>query len=324
LAYSVGLDYCVLNKKIRQETPMEIERITPAAPRSESTRGFSLALSAYLLWGILPLYIKAVAHISPAEVLAHRVLWSIPIAAVVLIVLGQTKDLKAAFRSPRTILLACMTATLITINWGIYVWAIGAGHAIDAALGYFINPLFSIFLGAVLLKERLLPLQIAAISLAAVAVVILTWDAGTMPWVALGLTCSWGFYGFFRKTLPVGANQGFLLEVLLLSPAAIGYMIYLGVTGSGHFLADSSSDTILLLVAGAVTAIPLMLYGNGAKLLQLSTIGIMQYIAPTIVFLIAVFLFNEHFSTAKLVSFCLIWTALVIYTFAMLRQLKGR
>ncbi|MNE46173.1 hypothetical protein D3C80_1404970 [compost metagenome] len=167
-------------------------------------------------------------------------------------------------------------------------------------------------------------MQIAAISLVVVAVIILTWDAGTMPWVALGLTCSWGFYGFFRKTLPVGANQGFLLEVLLLSPAAIAYMIYLGVTGTGHFFMATTSDTLLLLAAGIVTAVPLMLYGNGAKLLQLSTIGIMQYIAPTIVFLIAVFFFKEHFSTAKLVSFCLIWTALVIYTFAMLRQLKGR
>lgn len=303
---------------------MEIERTTTAAPRSESARGFTLALSAYLLWGFLPFYIKAVAHISPAEVLAHRILWSIPIAAIVLIVLGRTDDIKAALRSPRTILMACLTATLITINWGIYVWAIGAGHTIDAALGYFINPLFSIFLGAVLLKERLLPLQIAAISLVVVAVVIITWDAGRLPWVALGLTCSWGFYGFFRKTLPVGANQGFLLEVMLLSPAALAYMIYLGVTGTGHFFMGTANDTLLLLAAGLVTAIPLMLYGNGAKLLQLSTIGIMQYIAPTIIFLVAVFFFKEDFSSAKLVAFCLIWAALVIYTYAMLRQLKGR
>lgn len=294
-------------------------------PTNEDTAsGFAFALSAYFLWGFLPFYMKAVAHISPFEVIAHRVLWSVPIAAGVLIALKRTDDLKVALKSPRMLLMACMTAALISINWGIYVWAIGAGRALDTALGYFINPLFSIFLGAILLKERLKPAQMAAIALVVIAVAILTFEAGSLPWVALGLTVSWGFYAFLRKTLPIGPNQGFLLEVLLLSAPALAYVIYLGGTGQGHFLAASGTDTILLACSGFVTAIPLILYANGAKLLRLSTIGIMQYIAPTMIFLVAVFAFREPFGPARAVAFPLIWLALVIYSWPMIADLRRR
>jgi chloramphenicol-sensitive protein RarD len=216
--------------------------------------------------------------------------------------------------------MAAVTATLISVNWGIYVWAIGTGHALDTALGYFINPLFSILLGAVILKERLKRTQIAALALVVLAVVILTVEAGRLPVVALALTFSWGFYAFFRKTLPIGPNQGFLLEVLLLSPIALGYLVYLNLEGGGHFLMGNTTDSVLLAAAGLVTAIPLILYANGAKLLRLSTIGIMQYIAPSMIFITAVFVFNEPFSAAKAVAFPLIWSALVIYTLPMLRQ----
>lgn len=294
--------------------------VSAPAENRDSLNGFLFALSAYLLWGFLPLYMKALAHISPAEVIAHRILWSIPVAGLLLIILKRTDDLKKAIRNPKMLGMAAVTATLISVNWGIYVWAIGAGHALDTALGYFINPLFSILMGAVLLKEKLKKTQIAALALVVIAVVILTVEAGRLPVVALALTFSWGFYAFFRKTLPIGPNQGFLLEVLLLSPIALGYLVYLNVQGGGHFLMGNTTDTILLASAGLVTAVPLILYANGAKLLRLSTIGIMQYIAPSMIFITAVFVFNEPFSVAKAVAFPLIWSALVIYTLPMLRQ----
>ncbi|PLK69471.1 EamA family transporter RarD [Rhizobium sp. TH135] len=294
--------------------------VSAPAENRDSLNGFLFALSAYLLWGFLPLYMKALAHISPAEVIAHRILWSIPVAGLLLIILKRTDELKKAMRNPRMLGMAAVTATLISVNWGIYVWAIGTGHALDTALGYFINPLFSILMGAVLLKEKLKKTQIAALALVVLAVVILTVEAGRLPVVALALTFSWGFYAFFRKTLPIGPNQGFLLEVLLLSPIALGYLVYLNLQGGGHFLMGNMTDTILLASAGLVTAVPLILYANGAKLLRLSTIGIMQYIAPSMIFITAVFVFNEPFSMAKAVAFPLIWSALVIYTLPMLRQ----
>ncbi len=294
--------------------------VTAPAENRDSLNGFLFALSAYLLWGFLPLYMKALAHISPAEVIAHRILWSVPVAGLLLIILKRTDELKKAMRNPRMLGMAAVTATLISVNWGIYVWAIGAGHALDTALGYFINPLFSILLGAVLLKEKLKRTQIAALALVVVAVLILTVEAGRLPVVALALTFSWGFYAFFRKTLPIGPNQGFLLEVLLLTPFAFAYLVYLNLQGGGHFLMGNTTDTILLASAGLVTAVPLILYANGAKLLRLSTIGIMQYIAPSMIFITAVFVFHEPFSTAKAIAFPLIWSALVIYTLPMLRQ----
>lgn len=291
----------------------------PAVKNEDSPKGLFLAVSAYLLWGFLPLYMKALAAVPVLEVLAHRVVWSVPVAGAILVWLGRTADLKVALRSPRMIGMAAMTAALISVNWGIYVWSIQSGHALEAALGYYINPLFSIFLGAVLLGERMNRAQVVAIALAALAVVVLTWEAGQVPVVALGLTVSWGFYAYLKKRLPLGPNQGFMLEVLILMPFALGFLGFVGVQGGLVFGRDAWL-TGLLLVAGVVTAVPLMLYANGAKLLRLSTIGILQYIAPTMIFLTAVFVFDEPFGMARAVAFPMIWVALVIYTGSMLRR----
>ncbi|MDV4179160.1 EamA family transporter RarD [Rhizobium brockwellii] len=304
---------------------MSTDASVPLAKNEDSPRGFAFALTAYLLWGFLPIYMKAVAHISPAEVIAHRIVWSLPLAGIVLVVLGRTQDIRAALSSPRMLAMAALTASLITVNWGTYVWAIGAGHSLDAALGYFINPLFSIFLGAVFLKEKLQPLQIAAIALAALAVAILALDSGGIPWVALTLAISWGFYALLRKTLPLGPNQGFFLEVLILSGPALLYILYLEFgSGQGHLYRTGLADTTLLLGCGVITAVPLMIYANGAKLLKLSTIGIMQYIAPTMIFLIAVFIFHEPFGTARMIAFPLIWAGLFLYSWSMLKGSRGR
>lgn len=304
---------------------MSADANVPVLKNEDSPRGFAFALTAYLLWGFLPIYMKAVAHISPPEVIAHRIVWSLPLAGIVLIVLGRTQDIRVALRSPRMLAMAALTALLITVNWGTYVWAIGAGHSLDAALGYFINPLFSIFLGAAVLKEKLRPAQIAAIGLAGLAVVVLAIDGGGVPWVSLTLTISWGLYALFRKTLPLGPNQGFFLEVLILSIPAFFYILYLEFgTGEGHFYRTGWQDTALLLGCGLITAVPLMIYANGAKLLKLSTIGIMQYIAPTMIFLIAVFIFKEPLGTARMIAFPLIWAGLFLYSWSMLRGSRGR
>ena len=296
----------------------------PADTNTDNLRGYGFAVSAYVLWGFLPLYMKAMAHIPPGEVLIHRILWSVPIAGVILWALGRTADLTAALRSPRTLAMAAVTAALVSLNWGIYIWAIVTDHALDAALGYYINPLFSVFLGRVLLGERLNPAKWLAIALAAAAVVVLTAEAGRVPLVAVALTLTWGFYAYFKKSLPVGPNQGFLLEVLLLAPFALGFLIHGLVTGQGHFLAGAPQDTWLLIGSGVVTAVPLMLYANGAKLLRLSTIGILQYIAPTMIFLIAVFVFGETFGPARMIAFPMIWLALVIYSASLLREARRK
>ena len=288
----------------------------------DTPAGLAYAVSAYVLWGFLPLYMKLLHHIPAAEVVAHRVLWSVPIAGAVLVALGRTADLRAALTSPRTLAMGVLTAGLISINWGIYVWSIGAGHALDAALGYYINPLFSVALGALLLGERPSPLQMVAIALAVSAVVVLTVAAGSLPWVAIGLFVSWGFYALCKKQLPVGPNQGFLLEVLILLGPALAYIGWLAAQGQGHFLVGVARDSWLLFGCGAVTAIPLMLYANGAKRLRLTTIAILQYIAPTMIFLCAVFVFDEPFGRARMIAFPLIWMALLIYSVSMLRQMR--
>ncbi len=286
----------------------------------DSLKGFVLATSAYVIWGFLPIYMKALADLPPAEVIAHRVVWSIPIAGLVLWVTRRMSDLRAALRSPRTLMMATVTAMLISVNWGIYVWSIGAGHALDAALGYYINPLFSIFLGAVLLGERMSPRPMVAIGLATVAVLILTIASGRLPIAALGLTFSWGFYAYFKKSLPIGPNQGFLLEVLILMVPAIGYIGWLVANGQSSFFTGDLGASWLLLGCGAVTAIPLMIYANGAKLLRLSTIGILQYIAPTMIFLTAVLVFGEEFDMARRIAFPMIWAALLLYTSSMVKR----
>ena len=297
-----------------------------AAPEQpgDSPRGLAYAIGAYAFWGFLPIYMKAVAHIPAPEVVAHRVIWSVPIALMVLVATGRTADLTAALRRPRLIAMAALTAALITLNWLIYVWAVGHGQTIETALGYYINPLFSIFLAAVLLGERLNRAQWLAIALAGAAVLLLTIEAGSLPAVALGLTFSWGFYAYFKRSLPLGPNQGFTLEVLVLLPLAVAALIWFEREGTGHFLGGTMRDKLLLIGCGPVTAVPLMVYANGAKLIRLSTMGILQYIAPTLIFLTAVLLFGEPFEGARLIAFPMIWAALLMYSLALVREARSR
>mgnify|MGYP002715723230 FL=1 len=291
---------------------------------ADSPRGLILAIATYVMWGFLPLFMKELAHVPPSEVIAHRVLWSLPIALGVLIWQRRSAEVMAALRRPHLLVMALVTAALISVNWMIYVWAVGNNHALDAALGYYINPLFSILMGATLLRERLNRAQMVAIALASLAVVVLTVQLGRLPLVAIGLMLTWGFYAFCKKSLPLGPTQGFTLEVLLLTPFALAYVLWLGASGQSHFASGSLADTLLLIACGPVTAVPLICYATAAKQLRLSTIGILQYIAPTMIFLTAVLIFDEPFGAAQMIAFPMIWAALVIYTLSMLRSAGAR
>lgn len=286
----------------------------------DTRRGFAFALAAYLLWGALPLYLKALEHVPVLEVLAHRIVWSVPVALAVLMALGRTADLRAALQTPRIMGMAMVTAALVSVNWGVYFWSIQTGQAVEAALGYYINPLFSILLGALFLRERLSARQWLAVALAAAAVMVLTIETGRLPVVALTLTFSWGCYALLKRALPVGPNQGFTLEVMLLAPFALGLMVWMQGQGTLHLPRAGALDLVLLLGCGVVTAVPLMFYANGAKGLTLSTIAIMQYITPSFIFLIAIFVFGEPFEGARLVAFPMIWAALALYSSEILRR----
>lgn len=297
---------------------------TPDIPQQqdEAVKGVLFALSAYLIWGFAPLLFKALQHVPPVEIVLHRVIWSIPVAGVVLFALGRTSDIRAAFKSPRTMAMAAVTALLITGNWALFIWAVGVDRTVETALGYYINPLISVCFGVVLLGDRFTRAQMVAISIAAFAVVLLTIGAGFLPWISLLLALSFAVYGYLRKTLPVGPSQGFFLEVLLMGAPAIIWVCRLEASGEGHLLNGTSSDVMLLMLCGPVTAAPLILYAFGAKLLRYSTIGLMQYIAPSIIFILAVFVFGEHLSAWQLAAFVLIWTALVIYSWSAIAVQK--
>ena len=295
----------------------------PTVPTNGDTlSGFCFAFSAYFLWGFLPIYMKMLAHFPSAEIVAHRIIWSVPIAGIVLILMGRTKDVRAAILNPKTLAMGFLTALLITINWGIYVWAISTDRTLDAALGYYINPLFSVCLGAIFLHESITRSQMAAITLAAAAVVFLAVSNGSVPWVSIGLTVTWGLYALCKKQLPIGPNQGFFLEVLILFFPALAYVGWLISQDQNHFDLSMTHNTWLLLGCGLITAIPLLLYANGAKGLQLTTIAFMQYIAPTLIFLVAVFVFGEEFGQVRMIAFLMIWAALIVYSISMFRNMR--
>lgn len=292
--------------------------------KNEQTRaGFIYAFSAYFLWGaLLPPFIKLTEHMSAVEVVAHRALWSLPIAGILLVILGRTKDIIPTLKDPKKMGILFITSAIVSLNWAIYVWAIFVDRTIESALGYYINPLISVALGAIFLGDRFTKPQLIALALATSAVVLLTVQSGTLPWVSLSLAISFAIYGFLRKTVDVGPTQGFLIEVLILSVIAIPVIIWLQVSGEGHMF-DGTSNTALLIACGPATAVPLILYAFGAKRLRLSTLGLMQYIAPTLIFMNGLFVFNEPFSKWQFAAFSLIWIALAIYSWSAIKQSKN-
>lgn len=282
-----------------------------------SRAGFFFALSAFLIWGCLALYWKATSHIDAVEVTMHRVIWSLPVAGVILWLMGRTGDILPTLKSPKKLAILFFTSLLISFNWGIFIWAISVDRTLEAAMAYYINPLMSVAMGAVFLRERFNKLQLAAILLALLAVIILTLMQGVLPWISLSLALTFALYGLIRKTVDVGPTQGFLVEIILIYPIAVAYIIWLMVKGNFAFGSTGNLDIFLLMCAGPATAVPLILYANGAKRLRLSTIGMMQYIAPTMIFLIGVFIFKEELKEPQIIAFILIWMALAIYSWSM-------
>jgi chloramphenicol-sensitive protein RarD len=275
--------------------------------------GILSAALAFLCWGLFPLYFHAIDEVPPLQILAHRMIWSLLFLLVVLTVRRQWGWLRLA-RQPRVLGVFAASACLLSVNWLIYIWSVNNGHVIEASLGYFINPLVNIMFGFLLLKERLRRAQWLAIGVAALGVAWLTWQAGTIPWIALALAASFGGYGLMRKTAPLGALEGLSFETMVLFPLAAVYVSWLTVHGQNAFINTPSNATrALLMAAGPITAIPLLLFASGARRIPLSVLGLLQYLSPTLQFLIGVALFHEVFTAERLVGFVLIWIALVLF-----------
>ena len=282
------------------------------------------AALAYILWGLFPLYIKLVAHVPVLEIVLHRSLWALVFVLALLALRRQFGWLAPVLRQPRTLAIFGLSALLLGGNWLLYVWAVNNGRVLDASLGYFINPLVNVLLGFVVLHERPRPLQWAAVALAAGGVLWLAAGAGHVPWVSLLLAASFGFYGLLRKTAPLGAIEGLALETLLLGPLAAAALLWLSASGQGHFLQGDGRTDVLLLAAGPATAIPLLLFAYGARRVTLATLGLLQYLGPSIQFVLAVFLYHEPLGASRGVGFALIWAALALYSAESLRLMRRK
>ncbi|MFS0737368.1 EamA family transporter RarD [Sphingomonas sp. 1P06PA] len=277
-----------------------------------------MGVAAYGIWGLLPLYLKLLSGVPALQILAHRVLWSLLLLAGAALLLGRGRTILAAVSAGRTALMLAASAALIAVNWLVYIWAVNGGHVLEASLGYFINPLVNVALGVAVLGERLRPRQGVAVALAAIGVLAMAIAGGGAIWVPLTLAFSFGTYGLVRKLAPIDALGGLLVETALLAPACLAVLAWAGATGAGVFGADRATDGLLIL-AGAVTAIPLLLFAAAAKRLRYATIGLLQYIAPTLQFVLAVTLFGEALLPIHLFTFGCIWAGCAIYAFDMLR-----
>jgi chloramphenicol-sensitive protein RarD len=285
-----------------------------------SNNGILYGILAYGSWGLFPLYFKAVASVVPIEVLAHRVVWSFVILAILVGLLGRWGELWRELHSRKLVLMLGLCTLLIGVNWLTFIYSVASEQLLQASLGNFINPLINIFLGVVLLRERLRPYQMLSIGLAIVGVLVLTVFAGKVPWIALTLAITFSLYGLLRKILPVDGFVSLTVETLLLTPLALAYF---GYAGASHKLTGNGLGIFgLLLLSGPMTTIPLLFFGAAARRLRLSTMGILQYLTPTLHFLIAIVLFKEHFSIVQLASFACIWTAIGIYTVDSFRAMQ--
>jgi chloramphenicol-sensitive protein RarD len=287
---------------------------------TDGRRGFLMGLGAYGLWGLFPLYWPLLEPAGALEILAHRVAWSAVVMVVLVVAVRRTAELRRHLRSPRTVLLMAAASAVIGANWGLFIWGVNNDHVIETSLGYFINPLVTVLLGVFVLGERLRAGQWASLGLAAVAVAALTIDYGRPPWLALSLACSFAAYGLIKKTAGVGAVEGLTVETLLLAPVALGFLVLLGAHGDQHFTGHGVDHALLLTTTGLVTAVPLLLFGGAASRIPLSTLGLLQYLTPTLQFLLGLLVFGEPMPTTRWVGFALIWTALALFTVESLRQ----
>lgn len=278
----------------------------------ETRRGLGYGVSAYLIWGLFPIYLKALGPVGAGEVLGHRIVWSLVLTAAMIVVARRWAAIRDLVRKPRLLGLLLATATIITVNWLVYIHAVATDRMLAASLGYYLNPLVSVVLGVVVLKEKLSRAQVGALVLALAGVAVLGVNAGEALWISLTLAFSFATYGLLRKMAPVDPLSGLAIETGFLAPLAGGYLLWLGAQGQASFGNDSKID-LLLLASGIVTAVPLLLFSAAAKRLRYATVGILQFIAPSLVFLLAVFAFGETLTWAHVVCFAAIWTAVLVY-----------
>ncbi|MFZ3579021.1 EamA family transporter RarD [Virgibacillus sp. DJP39] len=294
---------------------------------TDEKSGIIYTACAYLLWGFLPIYWKLIQNVPAGEILAHRIVWSFLFMIAVTLVMRKgkafIKECKLIVRDKKKLIGISLASVMISINWLTYIWAVNSDHVIQASLGYYINPLVSILLGIIVLKETLTQRQLLSFILAGIGVIYLTFSYGVFPWVSLLLAFSFGFYGLLKKMVDIGAMFGLAIETMIVTPIAL---IYVSLFSENIFTKSAiSSDTNLLLIgAGVVTAIPLLLFASGAKKIPLSMVGFLQYIAPTIMLVLGVFVYHETFSISHLISFILIWIALIIYMGSAYRRPSKR
>jgi chloramphenicol-sensitive protein RarD len=279
----------------------------------EHRLGLAYGFSAYLVWGFFPIYLKAVAAAPVMEVLAHRVVWAFLFLLALCAVTGQLATVRAALANRKALAVLAGSTVLIAINWGVYIFSVMNGRMLESSLGYYINPLVNVLLGVVILGERLeMPVRFAT-ALAALGVASMAMSLGHVPWISVTLAFSFGLYGLLRKLAPVGALSGLLIETLMLLPFTAGFLLSRAASGSGVFLRTSGTLDLLLLLSGPATAVPLLCFAAAARRLPLSTLGFLQYLSPTIQFLLAVLVYREPFDTARLGAFVLIWAAVVVF-----------
>lgn len=282
---------------------------------AETRRGFFLGAAAYAMWGLFPLYWPLLEPSGAVEILAHRVFWSLAAMAVLVLALGRARHVGAVVANRRTLGILAVAAAVIAVNWGTYIWGVNNGHVVETSLGYFINPLVTVLLGVVVLGERLRPLQWVALGIAALAVVGLTVEYGRPPWVALVLAFSFATYGLSKKKANVGAVESLTLETLVLAPIAAGYILWLVDHGTSTFGGEGVPHEVLLVATGLVTVVPLICFGAAATRVSMTTIGLLQYMTPTIQFALGVLLFHEAMPPMRWVGFSAVWLALVIFTY---------
>jgi len=275
-------------------------------------KGILYALGAYSLWGLFPIYWKWLQDVPALQLIGHRIGWSFIMLMIVIFTTKQWTKLRSTL-TWRVLGVYLIAGLLLSINWLIYVWGVNSGHIVETSLGYFINPLLSVLLGVIFLKEYLRPLQWFPIGLAALGVIYLTWTYGSLPWIALSLAFTFGFYGLVKKTAPLGSLYGLTLETGLVFLPALGYLVYVEGAGQGAFGHTGIVADLLMVGAGVVTTIPLLMFASAARRIPLTMVGIMQYIAPTLQFLLGVLLYKEPFTTTNLIGFSLVWVALVIF-----------
>lgn len=295
-------------------------KLTSFMPRDRQTFGVILITATFGMWGVFPIYFKWLDNVSPLEILAHRIIWSVVLLFLIIIFLGRLNALRRLLKIKKVILNLALSGALISANWGIFIYAVEAGHILETSLGYFISPLFSIFFGFLFLKEKLSKINQISLLIVFMAICVQIYALGRLPFICLLLPLSFAFYGLIRKKCPVPTYEGLFIETMLMTPFALIILAFIQISGGANFQINLTG--FLLFFSGVITILPLLTFGAASKYLALSTIGFFQYISPSISFLIAIFLYNESFEAYKMLSFGLIWLSLGLSTIFSLKGYK--